>query len=100
MTKKKESINPLREAQRELWFFVLMLRQKYELHSFDIPDILEGVSTKWFIENCVAEFKFKEHGIDGYIDATYVYRKPVEKAVEEPLAIPTMSSGLFRVNKS
>lgn len=93
-SKKKESINPIREAQRELWLYCLMLRQKYELHTNDMPDVLEGVSTKWFIENCKAEFIFRQNGLEGYENANKVFSPPIEKKPEpESLVI---NGSLFR----
>lgn len=93
---KKEIINPIREAQKDLWFFALMLRQKYELHTNDIPDLLESVATKWFIENCRAEFIFKNHNIEGYKDALPVLHVTTAATKKEETDPLTINTGLFR----
>lgn len=92
--KKNQSINPIREAQRELKLYLMLLRAKYELHTNDIPDLLDAASIEWFIGNCKAEFIFKQHGIEGYENAVKVYSPPIDKKPEpEPLVI---TGGLFR----
>jgi hypothetical protein len=96
---KKLEIDPIREAQKDFWIFALKMRQKYELHTNDIPDLLEAVAIKWFIENCRAEFIFKQHSIEGYSDAIRVVHagdKVKIERVEDTTPPLNINSGLFR----
>lgn len=93
----KNQFDPIREAQKDFWVFALKMRQKYELHTNDIPDLLEAVATKWWIENCRAEFIFREHNIEGYETAIKVENiaKTVVKKEDNPAPL-SINSGLFR----
>jgi hypothetical protein len=95
-TKKNQVLDPIREAKRELTLYLMMLRQKYDLHTNDIPDLLDAASVSWFIENCRAHYMFKDHGIPGYEHAIPVLHAGVVKIEKKEEPLPILNSGLFR----
>jgi hypothetical protein len=93
--KKMTYEEKLRYASWRIELFASALRTELELHTNDVPDVLESVATKWWIQICKSHYIFKQHDIQGYEDAIPVYSKPIEKR-EDTTSPLNISSGLFR----